>query len=226
MYDGKLEIVIKELQNYNIDFLGNSEVRWKGRDNFYYRGNYTIYYSGNNDDRNNGVGFFCSKKIANCVLGYNPVSDRIMTLRVQGHPINITIIQAYAPISTAEEEVSDCLYEQLQDVLNKTSKRDVVLLMGDFNAKIGATSVEYPHIEKFGLGTRNNAGQFFADFCIGNDLVLSNTMFQQHLHRLYTLTSLNGLTKNQIDYTTRKKKWKSNSICTKTFPGVDCGSDH
>ena len=61
--------------------------------------------SGNNDDRNNGVGFICTKRIANCVLGYNQVSDRIMTLRVQGHPINITIIQAYAPTSTAKEEV-------------------------------------------------------------------------------------------------------------------------
>ena len=145
-------------------------------------------------------------------MGYNPVSDRIMTLRVQGHSINITIIQAYAPTSTAEEEVSDRFYEQLQDVLDKTLKRDIFILMEDFNAKIGATSVEYPHIGKFGLGTRNNAGQFFADFCIGNDWVVSNTIFQQHPCRLYTWTSPNGLTKNQIDYTRIKKRWKSNLI--------------
>ena len=62
--------------------------------------------------------------------------------------------------------------------------------------------------------------------CIGNDLVVSNTMFQQFSRRLYTWTSPNGLTKNQIDYRTLKKRWKSNLICPKTFPGAGCGSDH
>ena len=102
----------------------------------------------------------------------------------QGKPFNITVIQVYAPTSNAEEsEVED-----LQDLLELTPKKDVLFIIGDWNAKVG--SQETPGVTgKFGLGICNEAGQRLIEFCQGSALVITNTLFQQPKRRLYTWTS-------------------------------------
>ena len=109
----------------------------------------------------------------------------------QGKPFNITVIQVYAPTSNAEEAEVEWFYDDLQDLLELTPKKDVLFIIGDWNAKVG--SQEIPGITgKFGLGVQNEAGQRLTEFCQENALVIANTFFQQHKRRLYTWTSLDG----------------------------------
>ena len=118
-------------------------------------------------------------------------NDRMISVHFQGKPFNITVIQAYAPISNAEEAEVEQFYEDLQDLLELTPKKDVLFIIGDWNAKIG--SQETPGVTgKFGLGIRNEAGQKLIEFCQENALDIANTLFQQHKRRLYTWTSSYG----------------------------------
>ena len=101
------------------------------------------------------------------------------------------LIQVYAPTSNAEEAKVEQFYEDLQDFLELTPKKDVLFIIGDWNAKVG--SQEIPGVRgKFGLGVRNEAGQRLIEFCQENALVIANTFFQQHTRRLYTWTSPDG----------------------------------
>ena len=112
----------------------------------------------------------------------------MISVRFQGKPFNITVIQVYAPTSKAEVER---FYEDLQDLLELTPKKDVLFIIGDWNAQVG--SQETPGVTgKFGLGIQNEAGQRLIEFCQENALVITNTLFQQHKIRLYTWTSPDG----------------------------------
>ena len=109
----------------------------------------------------------------------------------QAKPFNITVIQVYAPNSNAEEAELEQFYEDLQDLLKLTSKKDVLFIIGNWNAKVG--SQETPGVTgKFGLGIWNEAGQRLIEFCQENTLVIANTLFQKHKRRLYTWTSPDG----------------------------------
>ena len=111
-----------------------------------------------------------------------------MSVRFQGKTFNITVIQVYATTSNAEEAEVKRFYEDLQDLLELTPKKDVLFIIGDWNAKVG--SQETPGVTgKFGLGIRNEVGQRLIEFCQENALVITNTLFQQHKRRLYTCTS-------------------------------------
>ena len=132
----------------------------------------------------------------------------MISVRFQGKPFNINIIQAYAPTSNAEEAEVEWFCEDLQDLLELTHKKDVLFLIGDWNAKVG--SQEIPGITgKFGLGVQNEAGLRLAWFCQENALVIANTLFQQHKRGLYTWTSPDGQYQNQIDYILCTQRWRS-----------------
>ena len=148
----------------------------------------------------------------------------MISVRFQGKPLNITVIQVYAPTSNAEEAEVEQLYEDIQDLLELTPKKDVLFIIGDWNPKVG--SQETPGVTgKFGLGMRNEE-QRLIEFCQENTLVIANTLFQQHKRRLYTWTSPDGQYQNQTDYILCSKRWRSSIQSTKTRPGANCGSDH
>ena len=129
-----------------------------------------------------------STRVQNAVLGCNLKNDRIISVRFQGKPFNITVIQVYAPNSNAEEAEVELFYEDLQDLLELTPKKDVLFIIRDWNTKVG--SQETPGVTgKFGLGIWNEAGQRLIEFCQENALVITNTLFQQHKRKLYTWTS-------------------------------------
>ena len=114
----------------------------------------------------------------------------MISVNFQGKPFYITVIQVYAPTSNAEEAEVEWFYEDLQD-LELTPKKDVLFIIGDWNAKLG--SQETPVVTgKFGLGVQNKAGQRLIEFCQENALVIANTLFQQYKRRLYTWTSPDG----------------------------------
>ena len=115
----------------------------------------------------------------------------MISVGFQGKPFNITVIQVYAPTSNTEEAEAERFYEDLQDLLELTPKKDVLFIIGDWNAKVG--SQETPRvIGKFGLGVWNEGGQRLIEFCQEKALVMANTLFQLHKRRLYTWTSPDG----------------------------------
>ena len=123
----------------------------------------------------------------------------MISARFHCKPCNITVIQDYALTSNAEEAEAEQSYEDLQDLLELTPKKDVLFIIGDWNAKVG--SQETPGVtDTFGLGIRNETRQRLIEFCQENALVIANTLFQQHKRRLYTWTSPDGQHRNQIDY--------------------------
>ena len=117
------------------------------------------------------------------------------------------------------------VYEDLQDLLELTPKKDVFSIIGNWNAKVG--SQETPGVTgKFGLGVQNEAGQRLIEFCQENTLVIANTLFQQHKRRVYTWTSPDGQHQNQIDCILCRQRWRSSIQSARTRAGADCGSDH
>ena len=149
----------------------------------------------------------------------------MLSVRFKGKSFNITVIQVYAPTSNAEEAEVERFYEDQKDLLELTPKKDVLFMIGDWNAEVG--SQETPGVTgKFGRGTRNEAGQRLIEFCQENALVIKNTLFQQHKRRLYTWTSPDGQHQNQIDCILCSQRWTSSIQSAKTRPEADCGSDH
>jgi len=118
-------------------------------------------------------------------------NDRMISVRFQGKPFNITVIQVYAPTSNTKEAEVERFYEDLQDLLELTAKKDVLFIIGDWNAKVG--SQKTPGVTgKFGYKVQNEAWQRLMEFCQKSTLVIANTLFQQHKRRLYTWTSPDG----------------------------------
>ena len=185
-----------------------------------------MIYSGKDiGKREHGVGFILDKASAKSFLGFNPVNDRIITLRLEAHPMNVTIIQVYAPTSTATDDKIEEFYGVLQDTIDQQHKKDMLVIMGDWNAKIGKNCNSIV-TGKYGLGERNERGDALEDFCQSNNLIIGNTLFQQPPRRLWTWKSPGDTVRNQIDYFLIKERWRSSLTCVKTRPGADCGSDH
>ena len=190
MNQGKLEVVRQEMARVDVDILGISELKWTRMGEFYSDDHY-IYYCEQEYLRRNGVAIIVNKRVQNAVFGCSLKNDRMISVHFQGKPFNITVTQAYALTSNAEEAEVERFYEELQDLLELTPQKDVLFIIGDWNAKVG--SQEPPGVTgKFGLGVWNEAGQRLIDFCQENTLVIANTLFQQHKRRLYTRTSPDG----------------------------------
>ena len=125
-----------------------------------------------------------NKRVQNAVLGCSLKNDRMISVHLQDKPFNITVIQVYALTSNAEETEVERFYEDLQDLLELTPKKDVLFIIGDLNVKVG--SQETPGVTgTFGLGMWNGAGQRLLEFCQENARVIANTLFQQHKRRLH-----------------------------------------
>ena len=183
MNQGKLEAVKQEMARVNVDILGISKLKWTGMGECNSEDHY-IYYCGQESLSRNGVAIMVNKRVQNAVLGCNLKNDRMISVRFQGKPFNITVIQVYAPTSNADEAEVERFYEDLQDLLELTPKKDVLFVIEDWNAKAG--SQETPGVtDRFRLGVQNKAGKRLTEFCQENALVVANTLFQQHKRRLH-----------------------------------------
>ena len=178
MNQGKLEVIKQEMARVNIDILGISELKWTGMDEFNSDDHY-IYYCGQESFRRNGVAIIVNKRVRNAVLGCDLKNDRMILVHFQGKPLDITIIQVFAPTTNSEEAEIEWLYEDLQDLLEPTPKKDVLFVTGDWNAKVGSQEI-HGETGKFGLGLQNEAGQRLTEFGQENGLVIANTLFRQH----------------------------------------------
>ena len=146
--------------------------------------------------RRNRVAIIVNKRDRNAVLGCNPQNDRMISVHFQCKQFNIMVIQVYAPTSNAKEAEVEWFYEDLQDLLELTPQKDVLFIIGNWNAKVG--SQKTPGVTgRFGLGVQNEIGQRLIQFCQENALVIANTLFHQHKRRLYTWISPDGQHRNQ-----------------------------
>ena len=141
----------------NIDVLGTSKLKWPGKGKFNSDDHY-IYHRGQESLRRNGASLIVNKRAQTTVLGCNLKNDRLNSSHFHGKPLNITVTQVYVPTTNAEEAEVERFYEDLQDLLDLTPKKDVLFIIGYWNAKVG--SQEIPGVTgKFGLGVQNEAGQ-------------------------------------------------------------------
>ena len=135
MNEGKLEVLKQEMARVNVNILEIRELEWTGMGEFNSDDHY-IYYCGQESPRRNGVAIMVKKRVQNTVLGHNLKKDRMISFHFQGKPFSITVIQVYALTSNAEEAEVEQFYEDLQDILELTHKKDVLFIIGDWNAKV------------------------------------------------------------------------------------------
>ena len=155
MNQGKLEVLKQEMTRVNMDILGISELKWTRMGEFNSDDHY-IYYCGQESLKRNGLAIIVNKRVRNAVLGCSLKNNRMISVCFQSKPFNTTVIQVYAPTSNTEE--AEQFYEDLQDFLKLTPKKDVLFITGDRNAKVG--SQEIPGVTgKFGLGVQTKQGK-------------------------------------------------------------------
>ena len=130
MNQSKLEVVKQEMARLNIDILGISELKWTGMDEFNLDDHY-IYYCGQESLRRMWVAIIANERVQNAIFGCNLKNNRMISVHFQGKPFNSTVIQVYAPTSNTEEAEVERFYEDLQDLLELTPKRDVLFIIGD-----------------------------------------------------------------------------------------------
>ena len=190
MNRGKLEVVKQEMARVNVNILGISELKWTGMGECNSDDHY-IYCCGQESLRRNAVAIMVNKRVQNAVLGCSLKNDRMICVHFLGKRLSITVFQVYALTSNAKEAEVEQFYEDLQDLLELTPPKDVLFIIGDWNAKVGSQDI--PGVTgKFGPGERNEAGKRLIEFCQENTLVTANTIFQQQKRRLYTWTTPDG----------------------------------
>ena len=153
----------------NIDILGIRELKWTGMGEFNSDDHY-IYYCGQESLRRNGVAIIVNKRVQNAVLGCNLKNDRMISVRFQGKPFNVTVIQVFAQTNNAEEAEVEWFYEDLQGLLDLTPKKDVHFIIGDWNAKVGSQEISGV-MGKFGWSTeqsRAKANRVLPRECTGH----------------------------------------------------------
>ena len=146
-------------------------------------------------------------------------------VKINGQPFGINITQAYAPTSDHSDDETEVFYEEMKQAISYVKFGEVVIAMGDFNAKVGCGE----HLDitgQFGLGSRNERGSRLLQFCEENNMMIANTYFQHPKRRLYIWRSPGDIYRNQIDYSLINKRLRNGVKQPRTYPGADVGSDH
>jgi len=185
MYEtGKIAQVAAEMRNYNLAILGISEARWTGFGQKRLGSGEMLLFSGHEDDdapHTLGVALMLSKSAQGALIGWEAHGPRILTatFRTKKRSINLDVIQCYAPTNESEEEDKDEFYNRLLTIAQDRPRRNIVILMGDLNAKIGRDNKGYEEIMgQQGIGEMNDNGERFADLCATTNLVIGGSFFQ------------------------------------------------
>ena len=227
--DYHLEQLITEMSKFNIDMIGVSETHWtRETEEAFEHDNYVIIHSCRDDNiRRQGVAMVIEKTFASAMTSYDCYTERLMSVTFDTADGALTIFQIYAPDSSYTDETSEEFYDLLQVKINSLPSKNSYMLIGDFNAKVGKSDTEWPEVVgKYGLGERNNRGSHLLQFCVINQLIITNTMFRHPEKRKATWISPNGLVMNQIDFIITQEKWKSRIKNSRAYHSADIGSDH
>src|SRR2546425_1286432 len=186
---------------------------------------YKVFFSGGKH-RRRGVGVILREEVVKSVMMCEPISDRIMVMRLKMAPINVLLVQIYAPCEDEKEEEKERFYERLDQVIGEYKKgRKCLIVMGDFNGKVGDDREE-DIVGPFGLGVRNDNGERVMNFSKRHNLFVTNTWFQQKRSAQHTWISPDKETKNQIDYVLIDNRFRNGVQNSKSMPGADCESNH
>ena len=225
-------LVAKELRRYNIDIAALSEVRWAEEGCLYEEGGgYTFYWKGKSldEDRVSGVGFAISSRLLKSVhLDPVGINDRLMTLRIPvGKGRYATLVSAYAPTFSNLEEVNAKFYLDLEAVMQSIPFEDKIVIMGDFNARVGKDYQTWEGvIGRHGYGEENENGYLLLDFCTQNNLVITNTTFQQKNRFKTTWMHLRSKKWHLIDYIIVRQRDRKDVELTRAMRGAECWTDH
>ena len=176
-------------------------MRWKGIGEGTTEEGHKIWYIGDEKKHERGVEFLGNKSTKNAVQ-FTPTSDRKAAIKVEGKPINMTIAQVYAPTNDCHDELVEIFYDDLEKLLKNVPRKDVLIVQGDWNAKIGADAFANwkGTIGRFGLGETNDRGLKLLEFAKRHCLTAANTLFNHKAPRKSTWHSPDGRTHNQIDW--------------------------
>ena len=223
---GRVEQVCKEMHRYNIDIMGVCEARLKNAGKKIGPNGEMILFSGNESRHERGVAIIIDKKTKGSLMEWTPVSDRVLKARFFSRHIKLTIILAYAPTNEAEDDEKESFYNQLDDVTLSVPRHDLLMVIGDFNAKVGISNEGYEDVMgRNGIGTRNENGELFLDFCKMHGVVVGGTLFpHRDIHKV-TWNSPAGY-RNQIDHIAVSRRFKLSLLDVRNKRGADVASDH
>ena len=233
MFDtGRAVIIASEMKRYKLSLLGLSETRWTQNGQTRLQSGEMIIYSGHPEEdaaHTEGVAFMMDKKAQRALISWEPVSSRIITARFNTRlkKKSMYVILCYAPTNEAEEEKKTDFYDMLQATIDKAKANDLVLVMGDMNAKVGSRNDNYkPIMGTQGLRDMNGNGQLFADFCLENDLVIGGSLFPHKTKHKATWVSPDHITENQIDHVAVSRRHRRSLLDVRVKRGADVASDH
>ena len=227
---GAVYTFVDQIKRKGVMVCGISETHWTGNGSMTID-DYTIWYSGGEEGgkHEHGVAIATNRKLTGSVTRVVQVNNRIILIRIKSKHANITFIEAYAPTNQADDEEKEQFYSELQEVMETVPRHDVIMLLGDFNAKIGKNHKKWgrtlgPH----GIGdeNENENGERLLNFCKENDLCVTNSQFIQKHSRKVTWVSPDGTTKNMIDFIITREEWLTSITRTRAYTTPDVNSDH
>ncbi|CAH8650448.1 unnamed protein product [Schistosoma curassoni] len=229
---GKTSQISMEMRRYNLAVLGISETHWTQAGQKRLATGEMLLYSGHEEDNaphTQGVALMLSKVARNALVGWESHGSRIIkaSFKTKKEGILMNIIQCYAPTNDSNDEIKDQFYERLQSIIEKCPRKDLTILMGDLNAKVGIDNTGYEDIMgRHGLGERNENGERFANLCAFNKLVIGGTIFPHKRIHKATWISPDHTTENQIDHICINKKFRRTMEDVRIRRGADVASDH
>ena len=226
-------LIASELARYNVDIVALSETRLAGEGELCERGQgYTFFWSGREPEerREAGVGFAVRNTLVSKLAGPpKGVNDRLMTLRL---PLEYgkkfaTLVSAYAPTMTNPDEVKDKFYEDLNRVITAVPKADKLIILGDFNARVGNDSTAWEGvIGKHGVGKCNSNGLLLLQTCSEHELLITNTIFPLPIRNRTSWMHPRSKHWHLIDYVIIRKRDRRDIRVTKAMCGAECWTDH
>ncbi|GFR61508.1 endonuclease-reverse transcriptase [Elysia marginata] len=218
------------MKRYRLHILGVSETHWIQSGQKTLGSGELILFSGREHNRHSeGVASVLGKYAQKSLRGWEPHGERIImaSFQTRSKNINMNIVQIYAPTNEAQDKEKDAFYDLLQEVMDKLPKKDINILMGDANAKIGRENTGYDRIMgSHGLGEMNDNGKRFANFCLFNKMVIEGSIFPHKRVHKATWVSPDNVTENQIDHfcVSQRVRRSLNDVIAQR--GADVGSDH
>ena len=223
---GKMQEIAEQIQNTSIQIVALQEIRWKGCGHIK-KQNYSLYYSCNPDITGHlGTGFLVKKETEKNILGFEPYNDRICKLRMKGKYHNLSLLCVHAPTEDSDNIVKEQFFEELQKVQDRIPKHDVVILLGDMNAKIGLEDAYSSVTGKHSLHVESNSnGEFICEYAAANNMYIMSTKFKHKIHK-GTWVTPDGNTCNQIDHVLVNQNKSSMIQDVRTLRRSNYNSDH
>lgn len=227
-------LTIAELKQYNIDIAclsetripenGTSKIHVPGSESEYYH----LFHSGpNNNSGQHGVAIAIRDKIRKSLMSWSPISPRLASIRLRGKYVNISIVAVYAPTLSSSDEVKDDFYRDLKKTLKDIPRRDLLIIAGDWNARVGPSDPTWRDvIGNFGMGNRCTNGDRLLELAREFNLVVTNTMFRHPRRHTLTWYSNDKKTRNQIDYILVSRRWRSSILDSRVYRGAETGAEH